>query len=140
MSSSRSDVGGYNLQKLTGLAYPPPGIYQTHRIDFKLSLPQRTLVQDIVQHWECSVDPEVTRPVTETESAHIITFFESKHEAFQAALSDKRALHFDVLLLGIVSRVCGSSRTPQSAPISLTTDYSSQSTFQSFSRRLCVWL
>ncbi|GAA5983886.1 hypothetical protein JCM10908_005962 [Rhodotorula pacifica] len=84
-----------------GLVIPPAEAYGLATYAFALSTPQRLAVIDIAIDWEESTYYSTKTVATPTQSTRLIKFVELKRESFEAALREKRALYFDVLMVGL---------------------------------------
>jgi hypothetical protein len=105
LESAKMDASiAANVDKLLKLGTPAWGVYVLSRRGFfTLSKNQKTLINRAFYWWGTSVGSIMSRDSVQHLHAKIQRWLRVKHEAFAEALRNRRALHFDVLVLGIVS-------------------------------------
>lgn len=93
-----------NVDKLLELGTPARGVYVLSRRGFfTLSKNQKTVINRLFYGWRTSVVSIMSCDSVQHLHAKVQRWLRVKHEAFAEALRNRRALHFDVLVLGIVS-------------------------------------
>lgn len=89
------------VKALTAVVTPYAAANRDHDNPLELSDAQKNSVRDVMADWEasCDVSPTLSSPLVN----QIVSFLHTKRDTFSRALQDKRALTFDVILLGVVS-------------------------------------